>query len=417
MRLLAYNALIIGRCKVVKNAVKDSDRNLNRMLGERKWGIKGSVNASDLSDKLNTATPHNGADVDAVANANTNASNDSNVREQNVPSQRTLSTSALTSPVNLDEEPPEERMRILNKDLIDSLPTSQIYKVDLTGNFYQCQGAAVGGMAPKIETWMRSKGAFFACVEGKSEGKETLIPAKEAVVSTGGNSVRTENKSIYVDDDSNSNSNFEENNGDSSCPSYSHGTLGGNEINGTNSVDDVTNLEINGTNSVDDVTHLKINGTNLVDDATHLDDNGQEAGRVGDKLEVDEDQKEDSHIEQEEGDDDDDDEELTSGELLSGRTEDDMTPHVAAVIDSLSMRGRGEEMQSDRIRQEVGTYIDRHPGGTATDTNSNSNSNSNSDMRQCLDIAQCCLDDVYGPSSLSNYTIQIATVQGVSLWG
>ena len=391
MRLLAYNALIIGRCKVDKNAVKDSDRNLNRMLGERKWGIKGSVNASDLSDKLNTATPHNGADVDAVANANTNASNDSNVREQNVPSQRTLSTSALTSPVNLDEEPPVERMRILNKDLIDSLPTSQIYKVDLTGNFYQCQGAAVGGMAPKIETWMRSKGAFFACVEGKSEGKETLIPAKEAVVSTGGNSVRTENKSIYVDDDSNSNSNFENNNSNYSCPSDSNGALGGNEINGTNSVDDVTNLDVN----------------------------GQEAGRVGDKLEVDEDQKEDSHIEQEEGDDDDEDEELTSGELLSGRTEDDMTPHVAAVIDSLSMRGRGEEMQSDRIRQEVGTYIDRHPGGTATDTNinSNSNSNSNSDMRQCLDIAQCCLDDVYGPSSLSNYTIQIATVQGVSLWG
>ena len=387
MRLLAYNALIIGRCKVDKNAVKDSDRNLNRMLGERKWGIKGSVNASDLSVKLNTATPHNGADVDAVANANTNASNDSNVREQNVPSQRTLSTSALTSPVNLDEEPPEERMRILNKDLIDSLPTSQIYKVDLTGNFYQCQGAAVGGMAPKIETWMRSKGAFFACVEGKSEGKETLIPAKEAVVSTGGNSVRTENKSIYVDDDSNSNSNFENNNSNYSCPSDSNGALGGNEINGTNSVDDVTNLDVN----------------------------GQEAGRVGDKLEVDEDQKEDSHIEQEEGDDD--DEELTSGELLSGRTEDDMTPHVAAVIDPLSMRGRGEEMQSDRIRQEVGTYIDRHPGGTATDTNSNSSSNSNSDMRQCLDIAQCCLDDVYGPSSLSNYTIQIATVQGVSLWG
>ena len=389
MRLLAYNALIIGRCKVDKNAVKDSDRNLNRMLGERKWGIKGSVNASDLSVKLNTATPHNGADVDAVANANTNASNDSNVREQNVPSQRTLSTSALTSPVNLDEEPPEERMRILNKDLIDSLPTSQIYKVDLTGNFYQCQGAAVGGMAPKIETWMRSKGAFFACVEGKSEGKETLIPAKEAVVSTGGNSVRTENKSIYVDDDSNSDSNFENNNSNSSCPSDSHGALGGNEMNGTNSVYDVTNLDVN----------------------------GQEAGIVGDKLEVDEDQKEDSHIEQEEGDDDDEDEELTSGELLSGRIEDDMTPHVAAVIDSLSMRGRGEEMQSDRIRQEVGTYIDRHPGGTATDTNSNSNSNSNSDMRQCLDIAQCCLDDVYGPSSLSNYTIQIATVQGVSLWG
>ena len=402
MRFLAYNALIIGRCKIDRNAiniaVNDGERNANKMFGEDKREIEGSVNATDLRDKLITATMHNGADIDAVANVYDY--NDSN--EQNVPSQSFLPSSTLSSSVNLEEQALKMKIITLSKDLTDSLPTSQIYKVDLTGNFYQCQGAAVGGMAVKIENWMRSRGAHFTSVgEGRSDGKEILIPSNKVVVSTTVDSLHTDDKSTYGDSDSNSSSNFQNDNSDTSCLSDSHGALGGNEINGTN--------------LVDDVTHLEINGTNLVDDATLSEINGEEAGRVADKVEVDEDQKECDHIEQEEGDDDDED--LNSSETLNSRTADNMTPHLEAVMDSLGMGGREEEMQSERLRQEVGTHMDRRLDGIDHNTNSDSNSSSNSDMCQCLDIAQCCLDEVYGPSKLSNYTIQIATVQGISLWG
>ena len=402
VRFLAYNAMIIGRCKIDRNAiniaVNDGERNANKMLGERKRGIEGSVNATDLRDKLTTATLHNGVDVDAVANAYDY--NDSN--EQDSPSQSFLPSSALSSPVNLEEQPLKMKIITLSKDLTDSLPTCQIYKVDLTGNFYRCQGAAVGGMAVKIENWMRSRGAPFTSVgEDRSDGKEILIPSNKVVVSTTVDSLHTDDKSIYADSGIHSSSNFKNDNSNTSCLSDSHGALGRNEINGTN--------------LVDDGIHLEINGTNLVDNATHLEINGEEAGRVADKVEADEDQNEYYHIEQEEGDDNDED--LNSSETLNSRTGDNMTPHLGAVMDTLGVGGREEEMQSERIRQEVGTHMDRRLDGIDNDTNSDSNSSSNSDMCQCLDIAQCCLDEVYGPSKLSNYTIQIATVQGVSLWG
>jgi hypothetical protein len=40
-----------------------------------------------------------------------------------------------------------------------------------------------------------------------------------------------------------------------------------------------------------------------------------------------------------------------------------------------------------------------------------------SDMSLCLTIAQCCIKEVYGVCSLSNVTVQVATVQGDRLWG
>ena len=43
-----------------------------------------------------------------------------------------------------------------------SEPLCRIYKIDLTGNFYRCQAAAVGVGADAVEKWMGSRGSYLA---------------------------------------------------------------------------------------------------------------------------------------------------------------------------------------------------------------------------------------------------------------
>ena len=45
---------------------------------------------------------------------------------------------------------------------VDNIDIHCIFKIDVSGNFMRCQGAAVGRMSEDVERWMRTRGAYLA---------------------------------------------------------------------------------------------------------------------------------------------------------------------------------------------------------------------------------------------------------------
>ena len=45
---------------------------------------------------------------------------------------------------------------------VDNIGIHGIFKIDVSGNFLRCQGAAVGRMSKEVERWLRTRGAYLA---------------------------------------------------------------------------------------------------------------------------------------------------------------------------------------------------------------------------------------------------------------
>ena len=414
-RPLAYNALIIGKGTgkekgsgsgkgiMINNYVK-------KKIEEENGKNNSLINSGDASDRLiTTATVVTSGESDSSLSTPTDPLfGDSDKQEQDITQQQ--------------REQQQQRERTL--DLFGRNPSCRVYKVDLTGNFYRCQAAAAGGMALKVETWMRSKGSYFAHTgwRNKSEGEVEVEVEGFQTKDTGTSGSPRQNGIVFVEGQSTSGSGSQHSKSSYDGSNYTdengRGCINDTSISGS----DIDDIGINGTaqSSRKKVGEKRVK---VVDNITNGNDmqSLEKMGSGGiEKFKVDG----ADIIEEKE-------EEEQKGRGLIDKKKVEVEVDAEKEVKNIQILQESEEVQrksleigkeSNRgvekiVEQTIGHEIQEIMLQSDEPTDTDSDSDSESNMHKCLHMAQCCLEEVYGTSSLSSVTIQIATIQGDSLWG
>ena len=414
-RPLAYNALIIGKGTgkekgsgsgkgiMINNYVK-------KKIEEENGKNNSLINSGDASDRLiTTATVVTSGESDSSLSTPTDPLfGDSDKQEQDITQQQ--------------REQQQQRERTL--DLFGRNPSCRVYKVDLTGNFYRCQAAAAGGMALKVETWMRSKGSYFAHTgwRNKSEGEVEVEVEGFQTKDTGTSGSPRQNGIVFVEGQSTSGSGSQHSKSSYDGSNYTdengRGCINDTSISGS----DIDDIGINGTaqSSRKKVGEKRVK---VVDNITNGNDmqSLEKMGSGGiEKFKVDG----ADIIEEKE-------EEEQKGRGLIDKKKVEVEVDAEKEVKNIQILQESEEVlrksleigkESNRgvekiVEQTIGHEIQEIMLQSDEPTDTDSDSDSESNMHKCLHMAQCCLEEVYGTSSLSSVTIQIATIQGDSLWG
>ena len=456
-RPLAYNALIIGKGTgkekgsgsgkgiMINNYVK-------KKIEEENGKNNSLINSGDASDRLiTTATVVTSGESDSSLSTPTDPLfGDSDKQEQDITQQQ--------------REQQQQRERTL--DLFGRNPSCRVYKVDLTGNFYRCQAAAAGGMALKVETWMRSKGSYFAHTgwRNKSEGEVEVEVEGFQTKDTGTSGSPRQNGIVFVEGQSTSGSGSQHSKSSYDGSNYTdengRGCINDTSISGS----DIDDIGINGTAQssrkkvgekrvkvVDNITNgndmqslekmgsggiekFKVDGADIIEENEEEEQKGRE---LIDEKEVEE-QKGRGLIDEKEEEEqkgreliEENEEEEQKGRGLIDKKKVEVEVDAEKEVKNIQILQESEEVQrksleigkeSNRgvekiVEQTIGHEIQEIMLQSDEPTDTDSDSDSESNMHKCLHMAQCCLEEVYGTSSLSSVTIQIATIQGDSLWG
>ena len=172
-RSLAFNSLVMGRTRKVKRE-KEREREGGTAEGV---GIEGE---RDISEALKIIPSH---DKVTEKLSFLTASTDTNTDTDTGDSQQQLHHR-------------QHRQQQFAPD-----PLCRIYKIDLTGNFYRCQAAAVGVGADAVEKWMGSRGSYLAtkATHGlpTSSASSSATPLKH-ITSASTGSVNTVDAGMYL---------------------------------------------------------------------------------------------------------------------------------------------------------------------------------------------------------------------------
>ena len=467
-RPLAYNALIIGKGTGKEKGLGSGkgitiNNYVKKKIEEENEKNNSLINSGDASDRLiTTATVVTSGESDKSLSTPTDPLlEDSDKQEQDITQQQ--------------REQQQQRERTL--DLFGRKPSCRVYKVDLTGNFYRCQAAAAGGMALKVETWMRSKGSYFAHTGGrnKSEGKGEVEVEGFQTKDTGTSGSPRQNGIVFVEGQSTSGSGSQHSKSSYDGSNYTddngRGCINDTSISGS----DIDDIGINGTAQssrkkvgekrvkvVDNITNgndmqslekmgsggiekFKVDGADIIEENEEeeqkgrgiIDEKEEEERELIDAKEVEE-QKgrgliDENEVEEQKGREliEENEEEEQKGRGLIDKKKVEVEVDAEKEVKNIQILQESEEVlrksleigkESNRgvekiVEQTIGHEIQEIMLQSDEPTDTDSDSDSESNMHKCLHMAQCCLEEVYGTSSLSSVTIQIATIQGDSLWG